>query len=191
MSSKGIRIREEECARGFPAGAGNDSAGRGRVRNRCRAGRPRNVCGVTAKAGTHAPTRRERAGTCGHACPRGGLRGGAGFAGGAGGAGKKERAPRGFSSRGVSRKRHVLTCRGGESERLDGVPAGHRRERLRVKTKRPPAVLAGGLENPAATYSPGSEDQVPSAMWGLTSVFGMGTGMTPTRLPLKQTLHGI
>ena len=31
-----------------------------------------------------------------------------------------------------------------ESERLDGVPAGHRRERLRVKTKRPPAVLAGG-----------------------------------------------
>ena len=34
-----------------------------------------------------------RAETCGHACPRGGLRGGAGFAGGAG---KKERAPRGF-----------------------------------------------------------------------------------------------
>ena len=90
----------------------------------------------------------------------------------------------------MSRKRHVLTCRGGESERLDGVPAGHRRERLRVKAKRPPAVLAGGLENPAATYSPGSEDQVPSAMWGLTSVFGMGTGMTPTRLPLKQILHG-
>ena len=27
--------------------------------------------------------------------------------------------------------------------------------------------------NPAATYSPGSEDQVPSAMWGLTSVFGI------------------
>ena len=77
---------------------------------------------------------------------------------------KKERAPRGFSSRGVSRKRHVLTCRGGESERLDGVPAGHRRERLRVKTKRPPAVLAGGLVNPAATYSPGPEGQVPSAI---------------------------
>ena len=60
------------------------------------------------------------------------------------GGGKKERAPRAFRSRSVSRKRHVLTCRGGESERLDGVPAGHRRERLRVKTKRPPAVLAGG-----------------------------------------------
>ena len=104
------------------------------------------------------------------------------------GDGKKERAPTRFTSWGVSRKRHVLTCRGGESERLDGVPAGHRRARSRVKTKRPPAVLAGGLENPAATYSPGSEDQVPSAMWGLTSVFGMGTGMTPTRLPLKQTL---
>ena len=38
-----------------------------------------------------------------------------------------------------------------------------------------------GGENPAATYSPGSEDQVPSAIWGLTSVFGMGTGVTPTR----------
>ena len=43
------------------------------------------------------------------------------------GGGKKERAPRAFRARGVSRKRHVLTCRGGESERLDGVPAGHRR----------------------------------------------------------------
>ena len=77
----------------------------------------------------------------------------------------------------------------GGSERSDGVPAGHWRERLRIKTKRPPAVLAGGLENPAATYSPGSEDQVPSAMRGLTSVFGMGTGVTLARLPLKQSLH--
>src|SRR5687768_16748925 len=33
---------------------------------------------------------------------------------------------------------------------------------------------------PAATYSPTSELAVPSALWGLTAVFGMGTGMTPT-----------
>ena len=80
---KGIRIREEECARGFPAGAGNDSARRGRVRNRCRAGRPRNRVRGDSAEGT-------RAETCGHACPRGGLRGGAGFAGGAG---KKRKGP--------------------------------------------------------------------------------------------------
>ena len=49
------------------------------------------------------------------------------------------------------------------------------------KTKRPPAYWAGGLENPAATYSPGPVGQVPSAMRGLTSVFGKGTGMTPSR----------
>ena len=82
----------------------------------------------------------------------------------------------------MSSKRHVLTSRDGES-----VAA---RRNGPYKKKRPPAILAGGLVNPAATYSPGSEDQVPSAMWGLTSVFGMGTGMTPTRLPLKQILHG-
>ena len=63
-----------------------------------------------------------------------------------------------------------------------------------VKTKRPPAVLAVGIKrkgpssvklkgpvNPAATYSPGPVGQVPSAMRGLTSVFGKGTGMTPSR----------
>ena len=33
-----------------------------------------------------------------------------------------------------------------------------------IETKRPPAVLAGGLENPAATYSPGPGGQVPSAI---------------------------
>ena len=47
--------------------------------------------------------------------------------------------------------------------------------------KAPLAVYGKRGVNPAATYSPGSEDQVPSAIWGLTSVFGMGTGMTPTR----------
>ena len=47
--------------------------------------------------------------------------------------------------------------------------------------KAPSTVYRQGGVNPAATYSPGSEDQVPSAIWGLTSVFGMGTGMTPTR----------
>ena len=47
-----------------------------------------------------------------------------------------------------------------------------------AKRKAPSDVYVQGGVNPAATYSPGSEDQVPSAMWGLTSVFGMGTGMT-------------
>ena len=45
----------------------------------------------------------------------------------------------------------------------------------------------GGV-NPAAPYSPGPGGQVPSAKGGLTSVFGMGTGMTLSREPLKQTL---
>jgi len=35
--------------------------------------------------------------------------------------------------------------------------------------------------NPAATYSPGPVGQVPSAMQGLTAVFGMGTGVTPAQ----------
>jgi hypothetical protein len=38
-----------------------------------------------------------------------------------------------------------------------------------------------GPEDPAATYSPGPGGQVPSATGGLTSVFGMGTGMTLRR----------
>ena len=80
----------------------------------------------------------------------------------------------------VSRKRPVLTGRGGESEARPRAPACIRAERS-VKTKRPPALWAGGLENPAATYSPGPVGQVPSAMRGLTSVFGKGTGMTPSR----------
>ena len=46
----------------------------------------------------------------------------------------------------------------------------------------------GGV-NPAAPYSPGPGGQVPSAKGGLTSVFGMGTGMTLSREPLKQTLR--
>ena len=45
----------------------------------------------------------------------------------------------------------------------------------------------GGV-NPAAPYSPGPGGQVPSAKGGLTSVFGMGTGMTLSREPLKQSL---
>ena len=99
----------------------------------------------------------------------------------------------------ASQVRPVSTGRDGESERHGGVPEGHRRERLRVKTKRPrhfgrgpvsdkrlvlksrgresvaarrngaqkkapqEVYLMGG-ENPAATYSPGPEGQVPSAI---------------------------
>ena len=49
-------------------------------------------------------------------------------------------------------------------------------------------VYHQGGENPAAPYSPGPGGQVPSAKGGLTAVFGMGTGMTLSREPLKQTL---
>ena len=42
-------------------------------------------------------------------------------------------------------------------------------------------VYHQGGENPAATYSPGPGGQVPSATRGLTSVFGMGTGVTLRR----------
>ncbi len=49
------------------------------------------------------------------------------------------------------------------------------------KKKGPLEVFLKGPVNPAATYSPGPGGQVPSAIWGLTSVFGMGTGVTPTR----------
>ena len=37
--------------------------------------------------------------------------------------------------------------------------------------------------NPAATYSPGVSPQVPSALAVFTSVFGMGTGVSPPLLP--------
>ncbi len=47
--------------------------------------------------------------------------------------------------------------------------------------KAPLAVYGKRGVNPAATYSPGPVGQVPSAMRGLTSVFGKGTGMTPSR----------
>lgn len=55
-----------------------------------------------------------------------------------------------------------------------------------INKKEPLEVFLKGLMNPAATYSPGPEGQVPSAIGGLTSVFGMGTGVTLPRLPLKQ-----
>ena len=47
--------------------------------------------------------------------------------------------------------------------------------------KAPHEVYLMGGENPAATYSPGPGGQVPSATGGLTSVFGMGTGVTLRR----------
>ena len=54
-------------------------------------------------------------------------------------------------------------------------------EAERYIKKEPLAFKARGSVNPAATYSPGPVGQVPSAMKGLTSVFGKGTGMTPSR----------
>ena len=54
----------------------------------------------------------------------------------------------------------LLLSRG---EILD-APARFVEAAVRTKTKRPPAMSAGGLENPAATYSPGPGGQVPSAI---------------------------
>ena len=71
----------------------------------------------------------------------------------------------------VSRKWQVSTCRGGGSET---EWSGY------IKKAPCEVYLVGGV-NPAATYSPGPVGQVPSAMRGLTSVFGKGTGMTPSR----------
>ncbi len=50
-----------------------------------------------------------------------------------------------------------------------------------IKKEGPLERSLKGPVNPAATYSPGPVGQVPSAMRGLTSVFGKGTGMTPSR----------
>ena len=49
-----------------------------------------------------------------------------------------------------------------------------------LQRQKPPAYCRGLLQkegNLAATYSPGSVDQVPLAQGGLTAVFGMGTGV--------------
>ena len=71
------------------------------------------------------------------------------------------------------------------------VTSGHKKSprdcRGRYKKKAPHEVYLMGGVNPAAPYSPGPGGQVPSAKGGLTAVFGMGTGMTLSREPLKQT----
>ena len=62
----------------------------------------------------------------------------------------KKKAPLGRLRQGaVSRKRPVLTGRGGESEARPRAPACIMAERS-VKTKRPPAYWAGGRERQAA-----------------------------------------
>ena len=51
-----------------------------------------------------------------------------------------------------------------EQVRYDSAPARFVEAAGGTKTKRPPAMPAGGLVNPAATYSPGPGGQVPSAI---------------------------
>ena len=76
--------------------------------------------------------------------------------------------------------------------RFKGPPAGGLQGKVRAgmagggplqagKKKKGPRDLPRGPVEPAATYSPGPGGQVPSATSGLTSVFGMGTGMTHRR----------
>ena len=77
-----------------------------------------------------------------------------------------------------------------DARSLRPAPAARKKKGGAHKKKEAPrSVSAPGGVNPAATYSPGPGGQVPSARRGLTAVFGMGTGVTPARLPLK--LKGI
>ena len=48
------------------------------------------------------------------------------------------------------------------------------------RAQKKPAGKAAGFFNPAMTYSPTQLPCIPSALKGLTSVFGMGTGVTPS-----------
>ena len=77
-----------------------------------------------------------------------------------------------------------LLGRGAREPQAASINLPWRRERNgveRVYKIAPLAVYSKRGVNPAATYSPGPVGQVPSAMRGLTSVFGKGTGMTPSR----------
>jgi hypothetical protein len=63
--------------------------------------------------------------------------------------------------------------------------AGHsqfRYERIRESKKiKGRSLLAPPLSSPAASYSPVTPSvTVPSALKGLTAVFGMGTGVSPS-----------
>ena len=85
-----------------------------------------------------------------------------GIAGTAGGT-ERKKPPRSFvRPRAVSDKRRVLTRRGRESEaKTESRPAI---EPSGINKKGPPERLLRGSVNPAATYSPGPEGQVPSAI---------------------------
>ena len=78
-------------------------------------------------------------------------------------AAKKRKSPaRRVPARAVSGKRPVLTGRRRESEaKTESRPA---MDAERHKKKGPPERLLRGPVNPAATYSPGPEGQVPSAI---------------------------
>ena len=62
--------------------------------------------------------------------------------------------------------------------------------RLPKKKRAPPHGCVRGRADPAATYSPGPEGRVPSAASGLTSVFGMGTGVAQ-RLSLPERMSSV
>ena len=64
-------------------------------------------------------------------------------------------------------------------------PSGYEPDELPAAPSRDVAPgFPGGFKiNPATTYSPRACAQVPSALEGLTSVFGMGTGVPPPVWP--------
>ena len=53
---------------------------------------------------------------------------------------------------------------------------------------RPKGVRGESGSEPAVTYSPTTEAAVPSALRGLTTGFGMGPGVTPSREPPARVL---
>jgi hypothetical protein len=72
-----------------------------------------------------------------------------------------------------------LTCQRawGPSPRYGGAGA---RIRSCRKTKDPGAFASGSLDPGPDLFSRGPTSRVSSALMGLTAVFGMGTGMTPS-----------
>ena len=76
---------------------------------------------------------------------------------------------------------------------IDHRSAGARAGRTGAGPKRPLAEVRrpppGGKKSGGVLLSQGRSSQVPSALEGLTSVFGMGTGVTPPLWPPKSVVN--
>ena len=83
--------------------------------------------------------------------------------------------------------------RGGHAANLSAPAAAPRRSTIRSRpktTKGPPKGPFRTEKSGGVLLSQGDDSQVPSALVGLTSVFGMGTGVTPPLWPPKPLSRG-